>query len=333
MSGIKALRKLQLGVEATPGTPVAATTIWRGTGVLDDQRVIEVVDEDVGSLPGYDRTEQVKLLAAVSMDATPFTFEQFCIPCDSGIKTVAGVKDGTGSGYAYTYPLPTTALNAIKARTLEGGDDTEAERMEYAFCEKIGLSGKGGELLQMQSDWKARQVALNAFTGSLALPAVSGVAVSKGKLYIDLVGGVIGTTNIANVLLGLNLELVTGWVPFYALDGQEYFSTHEMSRPRLTGTLTFKHVAAGAARKVDWRAQTAKQFRLIWQGPALTTPGTAYTYKTLTLDFASKVLGVSKLGEQDGNDVLEVKVDSRYNSTAALYASIVVVNELAALPG
>ena len=38
MSGKKALRKIQLGQEATPGTIVAATTIWRGMGTIEDLR-------------------------------------------------------------------------------------------------------------------------------------------------------------------------------------------------------------------------------------------------------------------------------------------------------
>ena len=36
MSGINVLRMVQLGAETTPGTAVAATTIWRGPAAGSD---------------------------------------------------------------------------------------------------------------------------------------------------------------------------------------------------------------------------------------------------------------------------------------------------------
>ena len=51
MAGIKRLRKLQFGKETTAGTPVPATTIWRGTGTLEDKREPYFPDEDIATLP------------------------------------------------------------------------------------------------------------------------------------------------------------------------------------------------------------------------------------------------------------------------------------------
>ena len=48
MAGSRALRKLQLGKEVVAaGTPVAATTIWRGQGVIKDNREVIFPEEDV----------------------------------------------------------------------------------------------------------------------------------------------------------------------------------------------------------------------------------------------------------------------------------------------
>ena len=333
MAGIKALRKIQLGLEATPGTSVPATALWRGAGTIEDRREVTFVDEDLGYISGVDRTYVGKLLAALSMDDVPATFEQLPYLLAAGVKdVVTGVADGVGSGKIYAYTFPTTAKNSIKSYTIEGGDDQEAERMEYAFVESFKLSGKGGEALMMSANWLARQVALNAFTGSIAVPTVEDVLFGKGKLYIDAASGTIGTTLVSNTFLGLEFSCTTGWAPVFTADGNLYFSFSKLTTPEVTFDITFEHDAGGAARKVDWRAETARLVRVQFEGSALTTAGTLYSKKTLRLDVAAKVEKVSKLGEQDGNDILTASFRARYNATAAKFAEIVIVNELSSLP-
>jgi hypothetical protein len=81
---------------------------------------------------------------------------------------------------------------------------------------------------------------------------------------------------------------------------------------------------------VDWRAQTPRLVRAIFEGSALTTAG-AYTYYTLAIDFAAKIEKIDKLGEMDGNDVLKVSFVPRYNSTAARFIRHTLVNQEAGL--
>lgn len=332
MAGIRALRKIQLGAETTAGTTVAATTVWRGTGTLEDRREVKFPEEDVGYISGVDRTYVPKLLGALALEETPATFEQLPYIFEAGIKAVgSGVADGSGSGKIYAYPAPTTSKNSIRTYTLEGGDDQEAERMEYSFVEAFKLSGRGGEALMMSADWIGRQVALQAFTGAVSLPAVEEILFSKGKLYLDAVGGTIGTTLKSNTLLGMEMSVTTGWRPVFTADGNLYFSFAKLTMPEVLCDLTFEHDAAGAAVKVDWRAQTPRLIRLAFEGGALTTAGATYTYKTLRLDMAAKVEKVEKLDEIDGNDVLKATFRARYNATAAKFFEAVVVNELSAL--
>jgi len=123
MAGVKALRKIQLGDESPAGTAVAASTIWRGLGAIEDQREVVFAEEDVGVLPGVDRTYTPKLLAALAMEETEATFEQLPYILEAGVKSVSGVKDGDGSGYAYTFAFPTTAANTPLTYTIEMGDN------------------------------------------------------------------------------------------------------------------------------------------------------------------------------------------------------------------
>lgn len=136
MPGAKALRKIQLGRETTAGTAVAATTVWRGLGTIEDQRETVFPEEDVGYLGGLDRNYIPVLEAGLTMDPVPATFEQLPHILEAGVKTATPSQDGTaGSGYSYTYTLPTTSKNTLKTYTIEGGDDQQAEEMEYSFVE------------------------------------------------------------------------------------------------------------------------------------------------------------------------------------------------------
>lgn len=332
MAGIKALRKIQIGSETTAGTTTAATALWRGLGTIEDRRETKFPQEDIGYISGVDRTYVPQLLAALSMDAVPATFEQLPYIFEAGIKAVGtGAADGVGSGKVYTYTGPTTALNTIRTYTLEGGDNTEAERMEYSFVEAFKLTGKPKEALMMSADWLGRQVTLNAFTGAIALPTIEDILFSKAKLYLDAVGGTIGTTQLTNTFMGMELTVKTGWRPVFTADGNLYFSFAKLTPPEVLCKVTFEHDASGQARKVDWRAQTPRLLRISFLGNALTTNGTTYNNKTLNLDMAAKIEKVDKLDEIDGNDVLKVSFRIRNNATGALFFKAVVVNELASL--
>ena len=78
------------------------------------------------------------------------------------------------------------------------------------------------------------------------------------------------------------------------------------------------------------RAGTLRLVRLLFNGTALTTAGT-YTYKTLKIDMAIKYTEVPALEDEDEDDVVTLPFKVVYSSTAALFAQITVVNQLATL--
>ena len=331
--GIKVLRRIQLGREVTSGVAVVSTTIWRGMGTIEDQRETVFPSENVGYLSGLSRTYQPKLGAVISMDAIEATYEQICHVLEAGVKLVqTGAADGSGSGKIYTYTLPVTAANTTRTYTIEGGDNIAAEEMEYAFVSEFGLDGEAGKALMISSTWNGRQVSTSTFTGSVALPTVEEILFSKCVLYADSVGGTIGATTQSNTLLKASLKITTGLIPVYTASGQLYFSFTKQAGPEVTLSLTYEHDATSVAEKAFYVAGTARQIRLKFPGSTLTTAGTAFSTKILQIDLAGKWESFSKLDEQDGNDILTGVFRARYDSTAALFASLKVCNLLSSLP-
>lgn len=331
--GIKALRKIQMGREAVAGTAVVATTIWRGMGTLEDQRETVFPPEDIGYLSGVNRSYQPKLGAALSMDSIEATYEQICHVLEAGIKLVqTGAADGAGSGKIYAYPLPVTQANTTRTYTIEGGDNIAAEEMEYSFVSEFGLDGEAGKAVMLSATWYGRQISTSAFTASVALPTVEEMLFSKCVLYADSVSGTIGATTQSNTLLKASIKVVTGLIPVYTAGGQLYYSFVKQTEPEVTLSITYEHDSLSIAEKAFYVAGTARKLRLKILGSTLTTAGTAYSTKALVVDLAGKWENFSKIDEQDGNDILTGTFRARYDSTAALFASLTVVNVLTSLP-
>lgn len=331
--GIKALRKVLFGRETTAGTAVATTTYWRGMGTIEDNREVVFPDEDIGYLSGTDRTYIPKYEATLELEGDT-TFEQLPHFLDAGIATATATQDGTGSDYIYTYTFPTTAQPTNKTYTIEGGDDVQAEEMEYSYVEKISLKGAAGEAVNLKATWKGRQVTPTTYTTTATIPTVETMLFQKGRLYIDTAGGSFGATQKSNTLLGFTFDYSTGWTPVFTGDGNLYFSFIKVVKDKLEARLeiTFEHDSTAVAEIAAWRAQTPRRIQLKIAGNNVTTAGTTYSAKTLIINVAGKWESFSKIDEQDGNDVVTGVLVGKYTTTASAFGSIIVVNEVSALP-
>ena len=329
---VKTLRSIQLGLETTAGTEVDATTILRGTGTIEDLGVPVIPDEDVGYMMGTDRTYIPKLEGGLTFECDA-TYEQLPIILDAGIKTVSPTTAGSGSGFIYAYPFPTTAAGAIKTRTIEAGDDAGDEIMLYSFIKSFKLSGKSAEAIMLTADWVGRDVNPTTATTNATLPTVSTILFGQCYLYIDTAGGTAGTTVKSNTLLAFDLDVKTGQTPVYTADGNLYFGFVKQVQPEVELKVTFENDATSIAQHAAMKAQESERVRLKVVGPALQTTGTAYSNKTLIIDVVGKWTKFDKVGEQNGNDILTGTLTAKYNATAATAGQILIVNELSALAG
>lgn len=330
MPGIKMLRKVQMGRESAAGTAVAATTYWRGEGVGEDNTRIVFPTEQVGFLGGVNRSFVPSVGAQAALTASA-SFEQILHVLEAGVKTVTPAADGVGSGKVSVYPFPTTAQNTTKTYTLEAGDNQQAEEMEYAYVDSFTLDGKAGDGLTLSAMWMGRQWTPTTYTPALSLPAVEDIIFSKAKLYIDAIGGTIGSTQVSNSMLSMNLNVKTGIMPVRTADGEKFFSFTKGTAPEIGLQIVFEHESSSVAEKATWRANTPRLIRIEIPGSALTTAGT-YATKLLRIDLAGTWEKFGSLTDQDGNDTIAGTFKALYDTTAAKFAEITVVHTLASVP-
>lgn len=333
-SGIKRLRKIQLGREVTPGTAVAATSIWRGMAFMAvDDRVLVMPEENVGFSSLTTRIYTPKYLATLDFPEMEATVEQLQHIYESGVKTATLTQDGTGTDYIGVYPLPSGDSNTLKYYTVETGDNKIEEEVEYAFTTEFTISGKINEAIKMSHKMQGRQSQVTSYTGALSVPTVHELMFNKSKLYIDNVGGTLGSTQITNTWTGFNLKVTTGWKAQFTGDGQLYFSFADFIGAKATLELELLHNATSAAERVLWRAGTPRMIRIKNEGAALATPGTTYSVFTHLIDGAGVYTSFGPPNdENEGSDVMKATFEFAYDSTAAKFLQFTTVNELASVP-
>jgi hypothetical protein len=336
--GITKLARVQFGQEVTPGTPVAATTRWRGAAsFLDDQRKIEEIEEWTGIIDAADRTAIVELLAMLELGETPLTSAQLQYLLYAGAGGLkVGSADGVGSGKIYVTNFPTTAKPTTQTLTIEGGDDFEVERMEYSVCTKIQISGAMGQTCRMSGTMMGRQVArLGGGFAAATVPAIGEFPCQRGKLWMDIVSGAYGTTQISNTLIAFKVLIELFWKPVFTMDGNLYYAYPSFTDKKISGELTYLNDTAAdgnTGAMLDFRNQTPKLMRIDLTGDATTTPGTLYnTYKCM-IDLPVKLLNPGPLASNEGNDIRVFKFRSRYNSTAGNAGKITNVIDVTPLP-
>ena len=269
MAGSRALRKLQLGAETVAaGTNAAATTIWRGTGVIKDQRDIVFPEEDVGILGGTTRNYPKAIWSELTMPSVEATYEQLPYIFQAGIDLVVPVIDDSGVSYVWQWIPSLTSQNTTETYSIEGGDDNQAEEFSFGFVKNFNLSGDGQGALMMSSDWVGQSTSNATFTANVDIPEVEEIMVNSASLYIDDSGGSVGDSAVSSTLFGIDLNWTTGLSEYWAVDGSNEFSLIKFTTDEIVLNMVYEHNAAAVLEKAKYRDQSVRLVRLAFLGSA-----------------------------------------------------------------
>ena len=320
----------QLGRETTPGTPVAATLIWRGPfSGLSDDRTRNQVEEQTGTVVSAERSYDTALLGGLSMKETELTYEQVLHILEAGLMTAT--PSGAGP-YTYAYSIPFNgSVPTIKTYTIESGNivaTADQMEMEYSFVNDFTLSASAGEAWKMSANWVGRQLTVAARTAGLSLQAVEEAILAKTKLYIEDSGGNYKpTTQVTGVLMGFNLSVTTGWKIVPVGDGNLTFAGIKWTKPEITFTITYELEQDGSASRVatERAAYDTNRVRLL----RLETLGSSS--RALDIYFAARYDNFDDYQNSDGNTTVQANGRIVYSPTDAAFLNIDVTNNLASL--
>jgi hypothetical protein len=342
MMTLRAFRKIQIGEESSPGTPVAAAEVGYGTlTTFEEERTLEQPDEDRGSLArnmadDFFTGEEAHLVWTGDVNTRHILYA-LSMAIRGNISPTQPDSTNQPLAYLWTFaPGLTTAntpdiANGIDTFTIEFGDTTQAYEAEYCFATRLEISGAPNAPCKFTCDITGRQQTDTTFTGALTAQTVQRFPFNLGKFYIDTSGAGLGGTQKTSTLKGFTWTLETMFVPRYTADGNLYFAAVDEDKKKVELSLIYAWGATADAERTKYEGRTTTFPRIELLGATELDSGQSnppYVY----LDLAIRYTSWPTWGQDAGLSTCEVTAESVYDSTWAKMFEVAVLTELDAFP-
>lgn len=322
------LQTVQLGVEATPGTPVAANKLISGlTGFTLRPQISVATDRrpmgtkfPVYAIPGTEFVEG-------SFEGQ-LAFADIVYFLSAALLGITPPAPNANGAVTWAFTPSRAAEDTPKTFTVEHGSPVRAGRFSYGFIPDLSITINPNE-----NNIAGRFVG-KGYTDGLSLtanptsPELVPVHPGHWKLYIDSTAAGIGTTQLTRAF-SAEFAISDHWSPLFVIDSSlaKGFAAHVERVPSAQLRLTLAADAAGMGLLSAIRAGDTRFIRLEAIGGVI---GGADTYK-LTIDMAAKLSEMGELGDEQDVVALQWTFDAAYDSTLGKAFSITAVNKLAAL--
>ena len=274
--GERALSKVQYAIEATAGTPVAATRMaLKVVEAMGVDRVPSFPEEDFGA-----RAKSLRSWIGQHLVEDTLTFEEayfemlpFVFSCGITGATAGGTVAGTaGTSYTWAFPVLTKALNNPISFTLEKADDVVNYQCDYGMFERINIKGtvnQGGEVsaVTVTGDFFAREWKSTA-AADISPIAVFPINAKLAQLDIDPLWASLGTTPMTNSLRAFDIDIITGLHPKMLGSAAKDFDIHAEGIVHVTSAFTFEGNALASGEYTNFINQADRAYRLLISDPS-----------------------------------------------------------------
>lgn len=332
------LRNVQIGLEATAGTAVAATFKPVGEIVLTEE-----IDREFETFPrgvraavtggGYD----IRHGTMVNFSDMNLTWEEVIIPMLTGIVNDAA-PTGTGP-YTWDFTPVLTAAAALKAATVEytidDGSTKHLQReMAYGTTQSIEFRIVANQIAKMNFEMALRKSASTTETaGQAVITGRTPVPSNLFALYSDSSWANLGNTAVPTTIRDATLRITTGATPDYTLDGRTSLDFTQLNAENLAVSLdmTLEFNAAAATAYSHFRgasgAGTTRFYRLEADNGLATTSN-----RKITFDLCAKHVSPPQISQDNGMEIVSLSLEGEYDATGTAMFVCTVINALSAQP-
>lgn len=316
-------QQLNIGVETTPGTPVAANKRLSGLMIRPQPKT------DIKSYRGIGyKFPTVATLNKEWVEASlegPLTYTEIVYLLSSLIGTVT--PTGAGNAKTWSFTPDSDAADTPKTYTVEWGDATRALEFAYGLVNSLKLSFSrdgcelSGSMLGQEID---DGITLTGSPTAIALMPV--FPTHMAAFVADTAAGLAGAGALTRVVSG-EWEMADRYNPGWFLDTSASFGVHVEKVPKLTAKLKMEKDAAGMGLLANMRAGSFKFLRLQGVGAAISGGGNY----TLTVDIAGKITSDPTFSEEEGIECIEWSFDGFHDPTWGKATQVDAINELTGL--
>lgn len=318
---------VQIGVESTPGTGVAANKQFLSTGISPGVKVEMQNFRPMGTkfptiiVPGKEWTE-AKIDGAASY--TEMAYLLASLLTDPGAPATVDT-----SAKKYTYTPSITTEDSPKTFTVEQGSSVRAGKFTYGIINELeivfdrgGITIGGTMLGQRYQDGITMTATPTAIAQMPILP-------TDIDVYLDTTSGGLGGTKLTRVLKA-GWKMSNRFGTFWPLNSANtsFQGTVEIE-PKTEIKLMVEADSTGMANLTAMRAGTTQFLRIAATSPTLA--GAATQHFQVILDQAVKVADVSEFQDDEGIYAIEFTLEAVYDATWTHALQAQVINQLASL--
>ncbi len=326
--GIQALRKIQIGKEATKGTAVAATAALLGTLTMKSNPTIHRPEEERAQMARYSRGVKAANLAELSFEGDA-TYEQILYLLHMGVLGNVTPSVVDTSARLWTFTPAMTAAGVYNSFTIEHGDDIQEWEVEHCMASEIEISAAMNDVAKVKATIFGRKMSATSFTGGLSPPTVEAIPGQMFKLYIDNEDISMGYTVKANSLISFSYKIITGLYPKRYGDGSLDFTTYGETFKDVELKATFAFNSGAEAERLLYDGNTMRLIRIKSEG---TLVGSVTALKNLSLDMCGVYTDFSTLEDRDGEDVVTVTLKGQRGTNYTKLFEILTQSAVTALP-
>jgi hypothetical protein len=321
-----------LGVETTPGTPVAATRRLGSIGFAPAVKAEFQEQRPIGqkwlnaAILGKEWSESA-IEGAPCYTELPYVFSSLL---DAG--TTTPILDGvtpTG-GFTWLFETDSFDADAPKTFTIEQGSNVRAHRAANVIISELMLAISREEVtLEGMALGKAIEdgITLSAGATQLAQVMVKPVEVS---LYLDTTAAGLGTTKLTRVLSG-EVGIEERYGPLWVVDAAlPSFATTIETEPKGTTTLMLEADTQGMSLLTAMRAGSTRFLRVEAVGPTIYTGGVTVKHR-LRWDQALQVSEPDEFSDEDGVYAIGWGMSPVHDATWGKAMSVEVITTTATL--
>ena len=324
---------VQVGIEGTPGTAVAATR--RLTSLSLAPNIKSNIDMFRPMGYKYETVQaQNQEWAEGSVTGAP-TYNELPYAYASLLTnpTVTQILDGatpTGA-YRYVFDPSSTAADSPKTFTAEVGSSYRAHRVKHVLLNEFNLDfkrtgiGLGGNFISHRLE---DAITLTP-TGVTELPLIP-IVPSQVDVFMDATSGGLGTTKLGRCLQA-NMQIGDRYGPLWVLDSSlESWATYLERAVNARIEFTVAADAQGMGLLSNVRNGTTAFFRIRALGPVIYTGGVTVRY-SFTYDLAGKISDVGDFSDEDGLYAMHWTAKAVHDSTWGRAHKLEIVNTVEAL--
>jgi len=257
---------VQIGVETTPGTAVAATKKFNAVGIEPSPSL--EVDQFRPAGQKYRSLATLNKEWTQASVAGRGTYTELVYLLSSIVDT-ATITTPTGATSARDWTFTPDSFNddSVKTFTVEHGSSFRADRFAHAIMTDLSLSfSRDGVSLQGGMIGRAIEDNITLTSGTTTVDLVP-IFPTEVSVYMDSTSGALGTTKL-NRVVSVDFSLGSRFAPVWVIDSaQSSFAAVIESEPNVQMSMLMEADSEGMAQLTQLRNGDTKFIRISYAFP------------------------------------------------------------------